>query len=188
MGGGPNQFILSEQYTLSCQRNGGCGGDDNVTVLDIAKSTGLPLTSDYGAYRGSAGQCNYKAGQKLYKIDDWGFVDGGQGSGVASTDLIKAAIMNYGCVGCAIAADNAFMNTQAGSVFQGSGSRSIDHDIALVGWDDSKGAWKLRNSWSTSWVDGGYCWIKYGANLVGTEAVWAVVHNTNPPPLDWTTF
>ena len=35
-------MILSEEYTLSCGRNGGCGGDDNTTVLDWAKATGLP--------------------------------------------------------------------------------------------------------------------------------------------------
>jgi C1A family cysteine protease len=187
MGGGPNKFILSEQYTLSCARNGGCGGDDNVTVLTEAKATGIPLTADYGPYHGSAGRCSYQAGQKLYKIDDWGFANasGDQGQTVTPVEDIKAAIMHYGCVGAAIAADNAFSNAQAGGVFKGSGSQDIDHDIILVGWDDSKAAWKLRNSWGPSWCDGGYCWIAYGANLVGTEAVWAVVHNTDPPPLGW---
>ncbi len=183
MGGGPDKMILSEQYVLSCQRNGGCGGDDNVTVLQIAKATGLPLTEQYGSYQGHAGTCNYKAGQQLLKIDDWGFCDG-QGQGVASTESIKAAIMHYGCVGSAIAADNAFSNVGAGQVFHGN-ARGINHDIILVGWDDSKGAWKLRNSWGSSWSDMGYCWIAYGANQVGTEAVWCVVHNPNPVPIDW---
>jgi cathepsin K len=185
MGGGPTTFILSEQYTLSCQRNGGCNGDDNVTVLQVAKATGLPLTSAYGAYQGSHGTCHYKTGQQLFKIDDWGFADGSQGEGVTPTPAIKAAIMQYGAVGAAIAADNAFMNSPAGQVFHGSGSRSINHDIILVGWDDAKGAWKLRNSWGPSWCEEGYQWIAYGANQVGTEAVWCVVNNPNPTPLDW---
>jgi C1A family cysteine protease len=116
----------------------------------------------------------------LYKVDDWGFADGNGGNGVAPTTAIKAAIMAYGCVGSAIAADNAFMNVKPGQVFKGN-SRDINHDIILVGWDDAKGAWILRNSWGTGWCDGGYCWIAYGANSVGTEAVWCVVHNANPP-------
>lgn len=208
IGGGAAVFILSEQYTLSCQRNGGCNGDDNVTVLQIPKATGLPLTSDYGAYQGNARSCHYKAGQRLFKIDDWGFADGstdGSQQQVTSTEAIKAAIMHYGCVGAAIAADDAFMNSPAGQVFKGSGSRDINHDIVLVGWDDSKGstrvtatvnpslpaatvgktAWKLRNSWSATWCEEGYQWIEEGANQVGTEAVWAVVNNSSPPPLDW---
>ncbi len=175
---------LSEEYTLSCGRNGGCNGDDNVTVLQWAKQTGLPLSSVYGPYTGSRGRCSIKAGSALYKIDDWGFADGGQGSGVTDAVAIKAAIMRYGAVGCAIAADDAFMNNSASAVFDRTTSTDIDHDVILVGWDDSKGkngAWILRNSWGESWCNSGYCDIGYGVNLVGTEAVWAVVNNPNPP-------
>jgi hypothetical protein len=65
-------------------------------------------------------------------------------------------------------------------VFNGN-SRQINHDVALVGWDDAKGAWLLRNSWG-DWCDGGYCWIAYGANCVGTEPVFATVPSPEPPP------
>lgn len=185
--------VLSEQYILDCLRTGGCNGDDNTTVLAAAKSTGVPLTLDYGPYTsgsGYTGSCKFKAGTTLYKIADWGFCDSIAGQGVADTQAIKDCIKSYGSVGCAIAADNAFESYQPGTVFRGSGSRSIDHDIELVGWDDSKGAWKLRNSWGTSWGNGGYMWISYGANLVGTEAVFAYVTPaptpvppTPPPPV-----
>ena len=187
VGGGPEQFILSEQYTLDCGRNGGCGGDDNVTVLEWAKKTGLPSTADYGAYHASSNRCQFKQSYTLYKVDDWGFADNSQGQGVTPTELIKAAIYTYGCVGSAIAADNAFSNVGAGQVFDRTTSNSIDHDIILVGWDDTKGkqgAWILRNSWGTSWGDGGYCYIGYGVNLVGTEACWAHI-NAAAPPIDW---
>jgi len=36
------------------------------------------------------------------------------------------------------------------------------HAIAIVGYDDAKGAWLLRNSWGTDWGINGYCWIEYG--------------------------
>lgn len=178
---------LSEEYTLSCGRNGGCSGDDNVNVLQWAKQTGLPKTSDYGPYAARAQHCAFKQSMTLYKIDDWGFADSSQGQGVTSTEAIKAAIMAYGCVGAAIAADGAFSNVQSDTVFDRTTSQSIDHDIILVGWDDSKGskgAWLLRNSWNTGWGMGGYCWIGYGVNLVGTEAVWAHI-NASSPPIDW---
>jgi C1A family cysteine protease len=183
VGGGAGQFILSEEYTLSCQRNGGCNGDDNVTVLDIAKSHGLPLTADYGPYTARPGTCNFKPQMTLYKIDDWGFADGSGGSGIAPVDAIKAAIMQYGCVGSAIAADSAFENISPGQVFSGHYS-NINHDIILAGWDDAKGAWLLRNSWGLSFADQGYCWIKWGANQVGTEAVWCRI-NAAAPPIDY---
>ncbi len=188
IGGGAAQMVLSEEYSLSCYPTGKCNGDDNVTILAWAKSTGLPLTSAYGSYTGAPGRCNYKPAMTLYKIDNWGFADSNGGQGVTPVQDIKNAIVTYGSVGAAIAADDAFMNISPGTVFQGSGSTNIDHDIILIGWDDSKGAWLLRNSWDTSWVDGGYCWIKYGVNEVGTEAVWAVVNNNTPPPIDWGTI
>lgn len=184
---------LSEEYTLSCGKNGGCNGDDNVTVLDWAKATGLPLSSVYGPYNARAGSCAWKQGMQLFKIDDWGFADGNGGAGVAPTPAIKAAIMQYGCVGSGVAAGgDSFWNSGNGT---GTGrSHNIDHDVGIVGWDDAhdngdgtKGAWIMRNSWGTGWGAGGYAWVKYGAYDLGTEAVWARVTNPNPPapsPLD----
>jgi C1A family cysteine protease len=176
IGGGPDTFILSEEYSLSCYRNGRCDGDDNTTVLDWAKGHGLPLTSDYGPYKQAPGTCLYKPGMALYQPDDWGFADSGGRSGMTPVHDIKAAIMQYGAVGCGIAADDAFQAYSDG-VFADSGAKTIDHDIILVGWDDSTGSWILRNSWSVGWGEKGYMRIAYGANQVGTEAVWAVKHS-----------
>jgi C1A family cysteine protease len=111
---------------------------------------------------------------QLYKPDDWGFADSTGGSGVTPTRDTKAAIMQYGAVGCGIAADDAFMNHPAGSVFTGSGSKTVDHDVILVGWDDATNSWILRNSWGPDWCENGYIRISYGANMVGSESVWAV--------------
>lgn len=174
---------LSEEYTLSCGNNGGCNGDDNTTVLEWAKKTGLPKTSDYGPYAARRQSCAFKPQMTLYKVDDWGFADGSGGNGVTPTADIKAAIMQYGCVGCAV--DAGFSDPGTGVI--SGGGRNIDHDVILVGWDDSKGhagAWIMRNSWNTSWGDGGYAWIEYGAFSIGTEAVWAHV-NAAAPPIDW---
>lgn len=182
---GLTDVILSEEYTLSCGRNGGCNGDDNTTVLKWAKATGLPLDKDYGPYTARSGTCAFKPAMTLYKIDDWGFADasGDQGQNVTPTADIKAAIMQYGCVGCAVAAGgDQFWNSGQGI---GTGrSNAIDHDVILVGWDDSKNAWIMRNSWGTQWGTGGYAWIGYGAYSIGTESVWAKV-NANAPPIDW---
>lgn len=173
-------FMLSEQYTMDCGQNGGCNGDDNTTVLAWAKATGIPQTSDYGPYQARAANCKQINAMLFYKLSDWGYC--GSQNGVADTQAIKNMMVQYGPIGSAIAADNAFMNSPAGSVFKGSGSRDINHDIILCGWDDVKGAWLLRNSWGTSWCDAGYQWIKYGANQVGTEAVWCVATPLPLPP------
>ena len=195
---------LSEQYTLDCGRNGGCNGDDNITVLQDAKAHGLPKTSDYGSYDASSNRCKFDQKMTLYKIDDWGFCDPNNQGGVAAPDTIQAAVMVYGCVGAGVAAGgDSFWDSGTGV---GTGhSHSIDHDVVIVGWrtGGSKvtaavGAananvpavnrgivqWKMRNSWGTRWGSSGYAWVEEGAYDLGNEACWAVVHNANPP-VDW---
>ncbi len=196
---------LSQQFILDCVQSGGCNGDDNTTVAAACKNKGMPLQVKYTAYHASSGRCQSVASTDLIQIKDWGFCTTSNQNGVAAVQDIKNCMVAYGVIGSAIAANDSFMNVQPGQVFHGN-SHSINHDITLVGWDDSKswaadmpedvktylnslaakegrranaGAWKLRNSWGTSWCDGGYCWIAYGANDVGTEAVWATA---GPPP------
>jgi Papain family cysteine protease len=176
---------LSEQYTLDCGNNGGCNGDDNTTVLAWALKTGLPLTSAYGPYQAEAGKCKYTSAMTLYKISQWGFA--GNESGVTAVQDIKNAMVTYGPIGCAVAAGGGWWDSGTGT--DTGTSRDIDHDVILVGWDDThdngdstKGAWIMRNSWGTSWGVGGYAWMKYGADSIGTEAVWASATPPAPVP------
>ena len=46
------------------------------------------------------------------------------------------------------------------------------HIVSIVGWDDSKQAWLIKNSWGTSWGNNGLGWIKYGSNNIGMGASW----------------
>ena len=46
----------------------------------------------------------------------------------------------------------------------------VDHCVQLVGYNDTvrgAGYWILRNSWSTSWGDGGYIYLEFDANTCG---------------------
>ncbi len=44
-----------------------------------------------------------------------------------------------------------------------------NHAIAVVGYSDEKGAWLVKNSWSTAWGESGYVWIKYGTCGIGSS-------------------
>lgn len=35
------------------------------------------------------------------------------------------------------------------------------HAMLLVGFDDARQLWLVRNSWGPSWAEGGYCWIPF---------------------------
>ena len=183
----PSQRI-SRQYGLDCQKSGECNGDDNTTALEWSKQAGNPLTSVYGSYQGGPSKCKSPSGMVLYKIDDWGFADGSGGNGVTAVADIKAAILEYGLVGCGVAAGNDWNNVGPTTTITGRGT-NIDHDVAIGGWDDnhdngdgSKGAWLVKNNWGPSWGNNGWAWIKYGADSIGTETVWAVKASIVPPP------
>ncbi|NQZ58472.1 MAG: DUF4384 domain-containing protein [Lentisphaeraceae bacterium] len=59
--------------------------------------------------------------------------------------------------------DSGFMKLKgAASVYNKiSDEKGVGHAMCLVGYDDSKNAFKLINSWSTAWGDGGFGWIDY---------------------------
>ena len=46
------------------------------------------------------------------------------------------------------------LNKRTGKVLGG-------HAVCIVGYDDAKQAFKIQNSWGTSWGDNGYFWIDY---------------------------
>lgn len=176
-------FGISEQYSLdTCYPNDGCAGDWPYKVLARAKSPGLPTEADYGPYTGVSGQCQSTPSLNLLKIAEFGFV--GEKSGVPSTQAIKNAMVQYGPIAACIAGadEDAFQNFAGGSVYKDTGAATINHAIILVGWDDTKGAWLLRNSWDTTWGDQGYMWIEYGANKVGYGALWASAAPLVDPP------
>jgi len=59
------------------------------------------------------------------------------------------------------------------------------HCIVIVGYDDSKQAWLVRNSWGTGWGMAGYCWFGYGQAGIDNNAKFGVPGaNVNPDP--WT--
>lgn len=54
----------------------------------------------------------------------------------------------------------------------------INHGVTIIGWDDSKHAWLIKNSWGTGWgetgggSERGYMWIDYSTNNIGIATAW----------------
>lgn len=51
------------------------------------------------------------------------------------------------------------------------------HAVVIVGWDDVKGAWEVRNSWGVNWGDDGYFWMPYEYTISGQYCsdFWAIM-------------
>jgi C1A family cysteine protease/TolA-binding protein len=166
------QSDLAEQHALSCSNGGTCSGGWYTTVYDWLGGGKDGLQTEQSLpYAGRDDKCSSK-GSTPYEIDAWGWVDPIDIQ--PSVDDIKASMCKYGAITAAVAATPAFI-AYGGGVFDERSSSQINHAVTLVGWDDSKGAWLLRNSWGTNWGEDGYMWIDYGSNSVGAYAAWTMV-------------
>ena len=178
-----NQLIdTSEQDVLSCSKtipnngNGDCGGGwmEWVAKYLQLKGTGTDVSKPYTATNGT---CTPIA--KPYWASAWGFV---AGTGLPSVAQLKAALVQHGTLSVAVMATSSFQ-AYTGGIFNGT-APGLNHCVAIVGWDDTKGAWLIKNSWGTNWGLGGYMWIKYGANGIGQHAVWVDARAIPPVPVE----
>lgn len=166
---------LSEQRVVSCARNGqsdagSCkGGWYNDAFEWLAKGGGLTRESEE-PYTATDAPCD--AGRPApFRAKAWGWVS--PGSQTPTVPQLKAAMCKYGPLATTVFASSAFI-AYTGGVFNEKSPDQINHAVTLVGWDDSKGAWLMRNSWGADWGDDGYMWIQYGSNRIGSYASWVV--------------
>jgi C1A family cysteine protease len=171
---------LSEQHLVSCNTQGwGCNG--GWWAHDMLVNQGAVLETDF-PYIASDAACGGPYTYP-YQLSGWAYVDGS--NRVPAVDKIKEAIYTYGPVCVAVYVGSSFQSYTSGVFdkdelprggFCGCEPQStVNHAVILVGWDDSKQAWILKNSWGTGWGESGYMWIKYGTSNVGYASV--VVYN-----------
>jgi C1A family cysteine protease len=146
---------LSEQQLVDCSAsygNHGCNGGWPSSALKYVKDHGLSSESQY-PYKAKTETCQKQGGD--FKITTISSVAGCAGleSGIASRPL-------------SVTVDAANWSHYSSGVFNNCG-HSIDHAVLLVG--VVGGAWKIKNSWGTSWGEHGYIRLA-GGNTCGVCA------------------
>jgi C1A family cysteine protease len=168
-------YDFSEQQVLDCATNdngsdaGSCGGGRYSSVFEWLSRDEVGFEAE-APYKKSQGTCSYHASNE-YNLAYWGWVD--PYTATPSKERIKEAICNYGPISTGIYSSQ-FFHHYTGGVFDEYSSQAANHAINIVGWDDKKGAWLIRNSWGIHWGEDGYAWVAYGANSVGSYAAYAV--------------
>jgi C1A family cysteine protease len=80
-----------------------------------------------------------------------------------TVDGIRQALASDGPVilGIRISIDafNALSNAE---IDESKSGHLAGHCMLIVGYDDELGAFRVRNSWGTSWGDNGHLWLDYG--------------------------
>jgi C1A family cysteine protease len=155
----------AEQDTLDCSGAGSCSG--GWWAFQYLIDTGSAKESDY-PYLAADGTCKTDV-DRPYKAVAWGYVD--SSVAIPTVSALKQALCEYGPLAVAVEVTPAFQAYKSG-VFNEKSTGRVNHGVTLVGWDDTKKAWKIKNSWGPGWGESGYMWIAYGSNSIGYAAAW----------------
>lgn len=183
----------SVQELLNCvSEGGGCRGGWFGNAFDFMLKTGVPLERQ-PHYTGVKTAC---AAQQFWKALRWDYVSD-KPNEIAPPDEIKRALVRHGPLVIHLVADDCFAFYEKGvynekpyqTNFNPDGTlKSIvpftalppeerkepnpNHTVLLIGWDDDKQAWLVKNSWGTGWGEGGFAWIKYATGGIGKFVGW----------------
>jgi uncharacterized repeat protein (TIGR01451 family) len=172
---------LSEQYLVSdCSTSGTCCGGGKSSALGYIRDSGIPDegcmsyvdgdgcscpggTCDSGCAYNAGGSCSDKACAD--RCGDWqGRLETISSTGRVPSDpqTIKQALVDIGPLAVSIGIGSAFGGDWDGDIYRCTDDNGVNHAVAIVGYDDTGGYWRVRNSWGTSWGEDGYFKLGYG--------------------------
>ncbi len=139
---------------------------DGHTVTD--PDTGKTVTYQTKYLPGQKFSCNPTSG--FVKAASWDYVSSPPDK-VPTVEELKTALVEHGPLVAPIHSDNCLIKYKGG-VFNEKNMKDINHVVLLIGWDDEKQAWLVKNSWGENWGEKGFAWIRYGSNNIGVFAAW----------------
>jgi C1A family cysteine protease len=184
---------LSEQHIVDCseasqptyrggqvvyvkRKAGSCQGGWYGPVFDFYKTHSVALETQL-PYQYRESSC-VASRTTQYKIAAWGYVK--SDAGIPEVKAMKEALCKYGPIAACVKVTPALQAYKSG-IFDEfadcNGEKDINHAITIVGWDDEKESYLVKNSWGPQWGEDGYVWIKYGCNNIGFGAAWVVVNS-----------
>ncbi|HET7694114.1 MAG TPA: C1 family peptidase [Vicinamibacterales bacterium] len=170
----------SEQSALSCSGGGSCGGGWWGPVFDWMMASGAATEASY-PYSATDTACRTNV-QTPHRASAWGYVS--TNGGIPSAADMKKALCQHGPLAVGVYATPAFQAYVNGVFNERETTQQINHGVTLIGWDDARRAWLIKNSWDVTWGMAGYMWIAYDSNSIGMGAAWVdarSVSYTLPP-------
>ncbi|TXH58791.1 MAG: hypothetical protein E6Q89_02915 [Bacteroidia bacterium] len=155
-------YIGSPEFLYNlCKFEGSCStaGSMYPRAFQVLKNKGIatwasmPYT-DYGCSQQPNSQQYANAAN--FKIASWGHTP------INNTELIKRLIYSGHPVMVAINTYQSVYNYNGGIYSSNYGQNYGGHAVCIVGYNDSMGAYKIQNSWGSSWGESGCFWVQYG--------------------------
>lgn len=187
---------LSEQQIMCNANAGTCNGGASSAAakwlyekkIRILSESSLSYNSVLPKLGNEAASCPQPQGTGIYTVVDFGMVPIQAGKDYPEANDIKKAILEHGAVTAAFWADSLvfaqfiqpFASTEPYVVQEPITPKDytpkpFGHEVAIIGWDDDKQCWIIKNSWGDTWGDKGYGLFPYGAHNIGSDATWVEV-------------
>lgn len=158
---------FSEQQLVDCdlgvRLNHGCNGGLMDSAFSwIGSNGGLCTESDYPYFSGTTKTngvcqttCKSVSGSKVAKYVDV----------TPNSDTAMMTAVAQQPVSIAIEADQSSFQLYKSGVFTGTCGTNLDHGVLVVGYGSDNGVdyYKVKNSWSSSWGEGGYIRLGRGS-------------------------
>jgi len=175
---GNDMTVFSPQQVVSCDStDNGCSGGLPTNAFEYVKGANGLATDEsypYTSGTGDSGTCKdfTVAGGTVsaygYAVPQCTKIFG---TCDEDSDALASALQSNGPV--SVALDASEWSSYAGGVMTSSScsssSRKMDHAVQLVGYnaDADTPYWIVRNSWSASWGEEGFIYLKMGDNTCG---------------------
>ncbi|MBK8808396.1 MAG: C1 family peptidase [Bacteroidales bacterium] len=147
----------------SSDKGDNCDGTSFEAAFDVLVSRGVAPLSDV-PYT-NLGKCNTTPSSSWttvannYKIANYRKID------YTNLATLKSYLADGRLVAIGAKLGDNFMNADSDEILSsetyGYTGKHAYHAVALAGFDDSKSAFRVVNSWGTNWGDNGYIWIDY---------------------------
>ncbi len=151
----------SEQALISCGHVGSCDGGTLGLAAAYLQTYGLPPVS-YFPYTGTNNSCsNAQQGwqSQTTKIDAYFNVPATLV--LPNVAALKSALALYGPLSTSFKVYDDFYNYSNGVYSYTSGNFDGWHAVLIVGYDDPRQAFIVKNSWGTDWGENGFFEIAY---------------------------
>jgi cathepsin L len=183
--GDPGPFVQDLLDCMPIPKEEICSSGWHGTAFDfMVYGMGIPIVYEDG-YKTEEKDGSAKTFRRIYtpgrkyqcspnngfiKANAWDYVNSPPDQ-LPTVEQLKTALIEHGPLVAPIYYDECLANYRGG-VFNEKDLGAINHVVLLIGWDDEKQAWLIKNSWEEKWGEKGFGWIKYGSNNIGMFAAW----------------
>ncbi len=153
-----SMMMFSEQQCISCNEYGSsCSGGNQESCIDLWTWFGAVSRACFQYMGSSTYPCRHSGCDVYVRVT-------GSHTVFSTISYLKA--------GCLVHPIYVHINGSGAFQYYGGGcynqsASGTNHAVLLMGWDDAacngNGAWLIKNSWGTTWGEGGYGWVQYGA-------------------------